>query len=397
MTRNRTLLVSLGLLLVGGAVTTLIFLTEPAAQRTGATRETAMLVDVTPVERDTVRPTIEAMGTVRPAQEITLSPQVGGEIIRRSEAFTPGGYVEAGSRLLQIDPADYENALQQRRSELRQAEADLTLEMGRQDVAQKDYQLLADSLTGVNKDLVLREPQLNSARSDVESARAAVDQAELNLQRTSIEAPFDAHILSRNVNVGSQVNPGDALGRLVGLDTYWVEATVPLSKLQWLSLPEDEEGGARARIRNRTAWADGQSREGRLFRVVGALEEKTRMARVLVAVPDPHASRSANSDQPRLMIGSYVETQLRGKALPNVVRLDRDYVRDGETVWVMEDNALSIRDVEIVVRDAHYAYIDDGLSDGDQVVTTNLATVTDGAPLRLEGSEEQSVPDPAQE
>jgi len=97
------------------------------------------------------------------------------------------------------------------------------------------------------------------------------------------------------------------------------------------------------------------------------------------------------------MIGSYVETQLRGKALPNVVRLDRDYVRDGETVWVMEDNALSIRDVEIVVRDAHYAYIDDGLSDGDQVVTTNLATVTDGAPLRLEGSEEQSVPDPAQE
>ena len=397
MTRTRTLLVSLGILLAGGAVTTLIFLTEPAAQRTGATRETAMLVDVTPVERDTVRPTIEAMGTVRPAQEITLSPQVGGEIIRRSEAFTPGGYVEEGSRLLQIDPADYENALQQRRSELRQAEADLKLEMGRQDVAQQDYQLLGDSLTGVNKDLVLRKPQLNAARSDVESARAAVNQAELNLQRTSIEAPFDAHILSRTVNVGSQVSPGDQLGRLVGLDTYWVEATVPLSKLRWLSLPEEGEGGARTRIQNRTAWPEGQSREGRLFRVIGSLEDNTRMARVLVSVPDPHAARSANSDRPRLMIGSYVETQMRGKALPNVVRLDRDYVRDGETVWVMENNELRIRDVEIVVKDARYAYIDEGLTDGDQVVTTNLATVTDGAPLRLEGSEEQPVPDPAQE
>lgn len=397
MTRQTTLLVSLGILLVGGAVTTLIFLTEPSAQRTGATRETAMLVDVTTVERDTARPTIEAMGTVRPAQEIVLSPRVSGEIIRRADAFTPGGYVEEGNLLLQIDPSDYENTLQQRRSELRQAEADLKLEMGRQDVAQQDYQLLADSLTGVNKDLVLRKPQLNAARSDVESARAAVDQAELNLQRTSIEAPFDAHILSRNVNVGSQVDPGTELGRLVGLDTYWVEATVPLSKLQWLSLPEDGDGGAVARIHNRTAWEAGQSREGRLFRVVGALEDNTRMARVLISVPDPHAYRSEGSDQPRLMIGSYVEARIQGEPLENVVRLNRDYVRSNETVWVMENNELRIRDVQIVFRGARYAYVEEGLNDGDQVVTTNLATVTDGAPLRLEGSEEQPVPDPAQE
>jgi len=167
--------------------------------------------------------------------------------------------------------------------------------------------------------------------------------------------------------------------------------------LRWLTTPEDGEGGARARIRNRTAWTDGQSREGRLFRVIGALEDNTRMARVLISVPDPHAYRAERADQPRLMIGSYVEARMRGKALPNVVRLDRDYVRDGETVWVMEDNKLSIRDVEIVVQDARYAYVDEGLNDGDQVVTTNLATVTDGAPLRLEGSEEQPVPDPAQE
>jgi hypothetical protein len=97
------------------------------------------------------------------------------------------------------------------------------------------------------------------------------------------------------------------------------------------------------------------------------------------------------------MIGSYVETQMRGKVLPNVVRLNRDYLRENETVWVMEDNELRIRDVEIVVQDARYAYVNEGLSDGDRVVTTNLATVTDGAPLRLDGSEEQPVPDPAQE
>ena len=396
MNWKRTLLLCLGILGVGGIITTLIFVTEPAAQRTGATRETAMLVDVTTVERDTVRPTVEAMGTVRPAQDVVMRPQVGGKIIRRSPSFTPGGYVEEGDTLLQIDPSDYRNTLQQRRSDLRQAEADLTLEMGRQDVAQQDYQQLGDTLSGANEALVLRRPQLNSARSQVESAEAAVQQARLNLQRTTITAPFDAHIVSRNVNVGSQVGPGDELGRLVGLETYWVEATVPVSKLRWLTVPGDGESGSPVRIRNRTAWEEGAVRTGEMFRVVGALEDQTRMARVLVEVPDPHAYESENADGPRLMIGSYVETQMQAETLENVVRLNRDYVRENETVWVMEDNALQIRDVRIVFRDAQYAYIESGLNDQDQVVTTNLSTVRDGAPLRLEGSEEQPVPEPAQ-
>ncbi|MFB6248283.1 MAG: efflux RND transporter periplasmic adaptor subunit [Salinibacter sp.] len=397
MNWKSTLLICLSLLLGAGAVTTLIFSTEPTAQRTGATRETAMLVDVTTVERDTVRPTVKAMGTVRPAQDIVLSPRVSGEIIRRAAAFAPGGYVQKGETLLKIDPSDYKNTLQQRQSELKQAVADLTLEMGRQDVAQQDYELLNDTLSGENRALVLRKPQLKSARSRVESARAAVSQAKLNLERTSIEAPFDAHILSRNVNVGSQVGPGDELGRLVGLDEYWVEATVPLSKLRQLPLPENGEGGASVRIHNQTAWADGLYREGRLFRVVGALEEQTRMARVLISVPDPHAYRTDDSDRPRLMIGSYVEARMQGEPLENVVRLNRDYVRDNETVWVMEDNQLRIRDVSIVFRDARYAYIESGLQDQAQVVTTNLSTVSEGAPLRLEGSESESLPAPAQQ
>jgi len=399
MNWKKTLLVCLGILLVAGAGTTLIFSTEPTAERTGATRETAMLVDVISVERDTVRPTIEAMGTVQPSQDIVLSPRVSGEIVQRAEAFTPGGYVEQGEVLLQLDPSDYENELQQRESELRQAESDLKIEMGRQNVAQQDYQLLDDTLSGENRALVLREPQLNAARSQVESARAAVQQAELNLGRTTIRAPFDAHILDRNANVGSQVSPGDNLGRLVGLDTYWVEATVPLSKLRWLTIPDDGVQGSDVRIRNRTAWQDDEYRTGHVYRLVGALEDRTRLARVLIAVPDPHAYQTENGDRPTLMIGTYVEAMIQAEELNDVIQLNRDYVRDDDTVWVMEDGVLRIQDVNIVVRDARYAYIDEGLSDGDQVVTTNLSTVTDGAPLRLEGAPEarpDTLPTPQQ-
>ncbi|NBC02689.1 MAG: efflux RND transporter periplasmic adaptor subunit, partial [Bacteroidetes bacterium] len=231
MSTKKTILISFGILVAGAAIILLIFNTEPEAQRSGATKQTAMLVNTVQVERSNFTPTISAMGTVVPSQDVMLSPRVGGQIIQLSENFTPGGYVEEGEMLLQIDPADYRNALQQRISELQQAQTNLEIEMGRQNVARQDYELLDDSLTNENRSLVLREPQLNAARSNVQSAEAAVEQAELNLERTTIRAPFDAYILSRNVNLGSQVSPGDELARLVGRDTYWIETTVPLRHL----------------------------------------------------------------------------------------------------------------------------------------------------------------------
>ena len=131
---KKTLLISLIILLAGATLTILIFFTEPTASRSGATKETAMLVDVTEAPKGTYQPTIKVMGTVVPSQDITLSPRVSGEIINRSDKFVPGGYVQKGEQLLQIDPADYENDLLQRKSELQQAISDLNIEMGRQDL-----------------------------------------------------------------------------------------------------------------------------------------------------------------------------------------------------------------------------------------------------------------------
>lgn len=391
MTPKKILLICFGILLTGAAITVLIFSTEPTATQSGATKDTAMLVEVVEVERDNFSPTIRAMGTVEASQDVVLSPRVGGEIIQISENFTPGGYAEEGEVLFQIDPSDFRNTLQQRRSELQQAEADLTIEMGRQNVAQQDYELLDESLTNENESLVLREPQLNAARSFVESAEAAVEQAELDLERTTIRAPFNAYILSRNANVGSQVAPGDEIARLVGLDTYWIETTIPLTSLRWIDIPDNGEQGAEVEIRNRTAWPEDEYRQGYLFRLIGALENETRMARVLVSVPDPLGYRAENSDVPRLMIGSFVEANIRGQQIENVVRLNRDYLRQDDTVWVMENDSLQIRDAEILFRDANYAYISNGLDDEDKVVTTNLTTVVEGAPLRLENTDADSA------
>ncbi len=88
--------------------------------------------------------------------------------------------------------------------------------------------------------------------------------------------------------------------------------------------------------------------------------------------------------KPALIIGSFVEAEIPALELKDVVRLNRDYLRKNETVWVMEEGKLSIKQVEVLFLDEVYAYIKNGLSDQDQIITTSLSTVVEGAALRTE-------------
>lgn len=384
MNWQKTVLICLVVLLVAAGSLAVIYSTEPTAERTSAVRRSAIPVSVVPAEQGTYRPTLSAIGSVRPEQEIEISSRVGGEIISLASEFKPGGFVEQGQSLLRIDPADYQTALIARNSELHQAQAELDLEQGRQELARSDYEDLKGEISAEYETLVLRQPQLNVARARLEAAQAGVRRAELDLQRTHIRAPFAAQVLDRYVNVGSQVAPGTPLGHLVGTENYWVEVAVPAADVRWVRLPGADGGGSPVRLRNRTAWPENQHREGLVESLIGSLDERTRLARLLVSVADPLALRPETAGKPPLMVGTFVEAQIEGRALENVVRLPRELLRKNDTVWVMnDDNRLEIREVELAFLDSEFAYVASGLQDGEQVVATNLSTVTNGAELRL--------------
>lgn len=371
------------LLLIGAAAaaTFVIYTTEPEAQSESATRTTAALVETTQTTRGTFTPQLRVLGVVEPARDVVLSPRVSGEIIAIDSSFRPGEIVDAGQELLTIDPADFQQVLRTRQSELKQVKATLAIEQGRQAVAQQEFELLGEEIDPSNRSLVLREPQIESIRAQVQAAQAAVDQAMLDLNRTRIAAPFDAQILSRSVNLGSQVAQGDELARLVGVDEYWVMASVPLRDLQWISFPQDDDQGSSVQIRQSTAWGPEAMRDGFVSRLIGTVDEQSRLARVLVVVPDPLARVA---DAPPMILDTIVQVRIDATPLEDVVRLQREYVRQNDTVWVMADGKLDIRDVQVTFRDAEFAYIASGLDAGEDVVTTSLATVTDGLDLRRE-------------
>ena len=386
-----TFYICTAIFLVGLLLTQVIFSTEPEAKREAATKRTAMLVEVVTAERGDFQPQIIAMGAVVPAERVLLRAQVGGQITHRAEGFSPGGFIKKGDALLTIDPADYGHQLQQREGELAQAQASLAIEAGEQAAARRDYERLNRELSGMQQELILRKPQMRSARAKVTGAEAVLAQARLDLERTQVRAPFDAQVVSRNVELGSNVDTNDTLAELVGLNSYWVEASLPLAKLPWLQLPNTEHEGSKVSLRHRTAWPAGASRIGHLKSVIGSLEGATRMARAIIEVQDPLARQKQNTGAAQLFAGSYVECVIAARPLVDVVKLARRYVRKNNTAWLMENNKLVIRELDIVFEDNSFAYVQSGILAGDKIVITDLSRVRNGAELRLKPVEGSNV------
>jgi len=352
-----------------------------AERSAGEQSEASRLVDVAVARRTDANVRVRAMGAVRPAREAVVRPRVAGMIVDQSPSFVPGGFFDAGEFMLQIERDDYEQSLVQREAELARAEADLQIELGDQAVAEEELELLEIDIPEINRDLILRIPQVNQARAAVRSAEASVRAATLDLRRTTIAAPFSGHLVSREASIGNNVSEGERLATLVGADEYWIELTVPLASLRWIEPASAERPGSAAMVTDRRAWPPGATRQGRVTQLIGELEQGTRLARLIVTVRDPLARE--NPQAPSLIVDAFVEVVISGRVLDDVVVLDRDLVRENDTVWVMgDDDRLITKSVEIAYRGRDEVYVTAGLEDADRVVVTNLTAPVDGMLLR---------------
>jgi RND family efflux transporter MFP subunit len=377
--------VILPLLIIGGGVVLANYLidTSPKAKRQPPPRR-ARLVEVTPVEFTDQRVVIHAMGTVVPAREVALQPRVSGQIIEVSGEFLPGGHFKEGDILVKIDQADYLLAVRQRESDLAQAKSALDLEFGQQAVAKREFEMLGEAVKEDERALVLRQPQLAQAEARMATALAALDQAKLNLDRTTVKAPFNAMVRERHVNLGMQVTPATTLAMLTGTDAYWIEVAVPVDELQWLDIPKSsDKDGSAVRVYNEAAWGAEAFRAGRVIRLMSDLEKEGRMARLLVEVADPDSLLPVNKDKPRLLLGDYVRVEIDGREIKNVAALARRLVRDGNTVWVLNtEGKLEIRPVQILFRGRDRLLVSDSLKVGEKIVVTDLASPVAGMELR---------------
>lgn len=372
--------------------------TGPKARKKRRLPKTTWLVKVQAVVFAAHRARVVAMGTVQAAKQVDLRARVGGQIIALNQEMVPGGRFRQGQWIAKIDPRDFALAIKQRKSAVVQAQTVLALERGQQAVAKRGYQLLGQKIADKDRALVLRRPQLESARATLQAAEALLAQAKLDLTRTIVRAPFNALVQTRTVSLGTQVSALTSLGQLVGTDEYWVEVSVPVGELRWIDIPRRSgDKGSAARIYHPSAWGPGVHREARVFRLGSDLEAKGRMARLLLTVPDPlllQAPRSTGHGRTRtLLIGSYVRAEILGGDIGRVAVIPPRALRDGKTVWLAgPDDKLEIRPVQVTLRGPQRVYVGSGLRAGERLVVSELSSPVAGMPLRVVGAKPTKAP-----
>ncbi|MDZ7826337.1 MAG: efflux RND transporter periplasmic adaptor subunit [Gammaproteobacteria bacterium] len=331
----------------------------------------APTVRVIRVQPESVELRVHSQGTVQPRTESALIPEVSGRVEWVSPALVSGGMFDAGEDLLRIESADYETALARARAALAQAEA----EEANARFEHERRMTLVDRRLVSRSDVEAAERRLKVAEAALQSVRGGLEQALRDLERTRLQAPFAGVVRTESVDVGQFVNRGNPVATLYARDVVEIRLPLADAQLAWLDLP--------LRMRGELALEDApevvlsaefagreRSWQGRVVRTEGEIDPDSRMVHVVARVADA---------DPPIPVGLFVEAEIRGRRVDDIISLPRSVLRDGNRLLVVDDeNRLYYRTIEPLRLYRDRVLIRAGLRSGERVCISPIQTVVEG-------------------
>lgn len=397
MPRIRSIVLPLLIIAGGAAIARALILAKPEPAH-HEVEVPATYVDIVEARRGDHRAIVKAMGVVRAEREVVLQPEVGGRVIEQHAQLVAGGRIRAGESLVKVDPRDYSAQVAAVQAELSQASLALREEATLRQVAEHEWKDRSD-VSADTLDFAMRQPHLEAANARISSVRTRIDKAKRDLQRTSLRAPFDAIVLDESVEIGQMVGPQSPVARLAGIERFWVLVSLPVDDLVMIEVPGvniDGPRGSVAKVVHAAGDKHSSAHEGHAVRMSAAVEERGRMAQIFIEVADPLGTKKPVGERGLpLLIGRYVEVELEGKQLTDVIELPRAAMSDDIHVWIVDaDNRLRRRTVEIVWREDASVWVSSGVEPGDRVVARALATATDGTKVAITTAGEPGAQQP---
>jgi len=381
--RLKYIITPFALILVCSAVAYFIYKSKPEIKPTSP-EISARLIRVMEAKPEDVTMKLTSQGIVTPRTESALVSQVPGLIQSVAPSFVAGGFFEKGDILIKLDPSDYEFLVIKAKQQVAQAKLALQLEEQQGQLARAEWGRLNNSPL---PPLVARQPQLAQAKAAFEASRAGLRQAELNLERTRIRAPFAGRIRKKNADVGQYLTPGLSVALIYAID--YAEVRLPLSDryLAFLDMDFDFRGslgnlhGPKVELHAEFAGAK-YTWPAYLTRIEAEVDSRSRMIHVVARADNPYG-KGSKQNRPPLAVGLFVEADIEGKQYRNIFQVPREAIRLENKVLVVQNEAqLFSREVEVLRLDAEKAYISSGLQRGDLICLSNLDTFVEG--MRIE-------------
>ena len=330
------------------------------------------------MEAENIPLTIYAQGVVEPLTASELITQVNGRVAWVSPNFNAGGFFKQGEPLVKLESEDYEArvGLAEAREVRALAEFEhATFELKRMRALVKD-QLVSQAML----ENAVRQTRLTEAA--LKEAQINLDQAERDLDRTELRAPFDAIVRSKAVDLGEFVSMGKPLAQLFAADGFEVRLPVLDTQLAYLNLPSSIEATApfnsanlpSVRLSAQYAGA-AASWDAQLVRSESEIDRRSRMVTLVARVSGTRNALSANP----LPVGAFVNAEIEGITLENAFQLPRSALRqDNQVLVVDEESRLRFREVSIARYEQDRILIQSGLKEGDIVNISPIQAVVDG-------------------
>ena len=315
----------------------------------------------------------EWIGTTDGSMNATIQARVTGYLLKRT--FDEGAFVKQGDLLFEIDPRSFQATLAGAMGELRRAEARLV----KTELDVKRDTPLAKAKAISQKDLDDSIQMNAAAKGSVASARADVEQAQLNLSFTKIEAPIDGITGIAKAQIGDLVGP--TTGPLTSISTVDpIRVYFPISEQEYLKAAEKVREAYNDRTKQRDdklelILSDGSlyPHKGNLLLADRQVDVKTGTIRVAALFPNPgnilrpgfygRVRAVTKTKQGALLIPQRAITELQGRH---------------QLAVVGPDNKIEIRTVKVAERTGNLWVIDQGLQPGERVVVEGVQKVKAG-------------------
>ena len=333
----------------------------------------ATTVRVVKIQPKSVQLKVNSQGSVMPSTESQLIPEVSGKVSWMSPNLVAGGYFNDQEILIRVDDTDYKTKLDRAQANLTRAEAE-------QQHNEFEYRRM-QSL--VKRNLVSRSQLENALRAfrvaeaSLQDATANFNQAEQDLSRTQIKAPFAGLVRAENVDIGQFVSRGNPIATIYAGNQAEVRLPIEDRQLAFLNIPVSIRGEIPKEFQPEvtlTAQYAGQTLawKGTIVRSEAEIDVSSRMVQLVARV-------ESSSNPVPLSIGLFVSAEIEGLAANNIVVLPREALRnDNQVLIVDKENRLRFRKIDTLRLYQDDLLIKSGLEAGERVCVSPIQTVIEG-------------------
>jgi multidrug efflux system membrane fusion protein len=323
-------------------------------------------VEVESVETRSLIYTANAVGSIEAFEKVQVTARVAGVVDR--VRFAEGNYAKVGQVLVEIEPERYKLAVEAAQASLEKAQASQAdAEAGlkrREAVANQNPGLIPD------EELATWRTKVRVSASDVAQAKAALDQANLNLRDAYVKAPFSGIIQTRTVQTGQYVQVGTILATLIRRDPLLLRFSVSERDASRL------HAGMVANFKIRDTEREYKAK---IVHVEASADETTRMVTVTAEIED--------TKDESLRPGAFAEVSVPVSSPRVVPTVPQTAIRPSERgfiVFVVENNIAKERVITTGMSTADgQVEVVSGLAAGEILVVRGGEALRSGVPVKI--------------